>query len=321
VGVGLDQGPAGQGAQVLVARQCVPRTPPPRTPPIDAPPPSSPPIPPDYTNSLISIASFVYNTFKVCDTVHALPTTPLEEMVRLRGQCESEAKQQKLFARVDPNFLEWEEAQAARVKAEKEYRAASGQKKTQLLRDWAILSLHTIMPRTQCPPLCPSSLRRAPPFPSATADRVGIIRKLRLNVSLKRAGDGFVLDCTSQRSHKTSRLSAQTARSALPPPRSAHFAHWSVSVRQLRPLRHHALASAQRGDWSLPRSTHIRRGGGRYALPLPSAARHAALRRLVPVVCHGLEHVQEARGQGREPQVAQVLLCTCGGDRTLVALH
>ena len=41
---------------------------------------------------------------------------------------------------------------------------------------------------------------------------------MRLNVSLKRAGDGFVLDCTSQRSHKTSRLSAQTARSALPPP-------------------------------------------------------------------------------------------------------
>ena len=102
-----------------------------------------------FRNSLISITSFVYNTYKVDEAIHTLPTTPLAELVRLRGQCESEAKQQKLFARVDPNFLEWEDAQEARVKAEREYRAASGQKKTQLLRDWLILSLHTIMPRTR----------------------------------------------------------------------------------------------------------------------------------------------------------------------------
>ena len=63
-----------------------------------------------------------------------------------QGQCESEAKQQKLFARVDPNFIEWEEANLARLKAEKAYRAATGAKKPQLLRDWLILSLHTIQP-------------------------------------------------------------------------------------------------------------------------------------------------------------------------------
>ena len=37
-----------------------------------------------------------------------------------------------------------------------------------------------------------------------------IIRKLRYGMSLKRAGANFVLDCTSQRSHKTSKLCAQT---------------------------------------------------------------------------------------------------------------
>ena len=36
--------------------------------------------------------------------------------------------------------------------------------------------------------------------------RVGVIRKLRLGHSLKRCGEGFVLDLTSQRSHKTSRF-------------------------------------------------------------------------------------------------------------------
>ena len=85
-----------------------------------------------------------------------MPTTPLAELVRLRGQCESEAKQQKLFARIDPNYLEWEEAQAARVKAQQEYHTASGTKQAQLLRDWAILSLHTIMPRTQISSTNPS---------------------------------------------------------------------------------------------------------------------------------------------------------------------
>ena len=101
-----------------------------------------------------------------------------------RGQYEKEAKHAKLFQRVDPNFLEWEEAQRARVKAEAAYRAARGQKRLQLLKEWLILSFLTVMP----------------------PDRVGVIRKLRWNASLKRAGNGFVLDCSTQRSHKTSKL-------------------------------------------------------------------------------------------------------------------
>ena len=82
--------------------------------------------------------------------------------MRLRGQCEAEAKAQKLFARADPNFLEWEEANQARVKAERAYRAAGGQKKMQLLRDWLIVSLHTIMPRTRA-----RASERARPAPRA----------------------------------------------------------------------------------------------------------------------------------------------------------
>ena len=138
----------------------------------------------NYTNSLITITHYVYNTYKVDEALHALPVTPLEELVRLRGQCESGAKQDRLFARADPNFLAWEDAQRARVKAEGEYRAASGPKRQQLLRDWLLLSLHTIQP----------------------PDRVGVIRKLRFNASLKGTDGGYVLDLTAQRSHKTSRF-------------------------------------------------------------------------------------------------------------------
>jgi hypothetical protein len=84
------------------------------------------------------------------------------------------------------HWLDWPKAQEARVKAEGLYRA---KKSPQLLRDWLILSLHTVMP----------------------PDRVGVIRKLRLNASLKRCGDGLVLDLTVQRSHKTSKFCARVA--------------------------------------------------------------------------------------------------------------
>ena len=94
----------------------------------------------------VAVCSFVYNTYRVDPSIHAMHVTPLEELVRLRGQCESESKQERLFARADPNFLEWEEANRARAKAEREYREATGSKKLILLKDVLILSLFTIAP-------------------------------------------------------------------------------------------------------------------------------------------------------------------------------
>ena len=135
----------------------------------------------NYTNSLIAVTNHVYATYQIDEAIHGMQRTPLDDLIRLRGQCESEAKQQRLFQRRDPNWIEWSQAQQARAKAERAYR----EKKTaQLQRDWLIIALHTVMP----------------------PDRVGVIRKLRLGHSLKRCGDGFVLDLTSQRSHKTSKF-------------------------------------------------------------------------------------------------------------------
>ena len=138
----------------------------------------------NYVNSLIAVTTHVYATYSVDESIHSMHRSPLDELIRLRGQCESEAKQQKLFQRRDPNWIDWPDAQAARQKAEKVFRAKAT---PQSRKDWLIVSLHTCIP----------------------PDRVGVIRKLRLGHSLKRCGGGFVLDLTTQRSHKTSKFCEQ----------------------------------------------------------------------------------------------------------------
>jgi hypothetical protein len=96
----------------------------------------------NYTNSLIAVTNHVYATYSIDEAIHSMQRTPLDDLIRLRGQCESEAKQQRLFQRRDPNWIEWPAAQAARQKAEMAYRA---KRSPQLQRDWLIISLHTVM--------------------------------------------------------------------------------------------------------------------------------------------------------------------------------
>eukprot|EP00966_Prymnesium_polylepis_P084343 1951994-Prymnesium_polylepis.1 len=50
-------------------------------------------------NGLAMIGQFVYSTYEVDADALAMPTTPLDEVLRLRGQCESQAKQQQLYSR------------------------------------------------------------------------------------------------------------------------------------------------------------------------------------------------------------------------------
>ena len=135
----------------------------------------------NYVNSLIAVTGHVYSTYKIDESIYSMQRTPLDELIRLRGQCESEAKQQRLYQRRDANWIEWPAANEARKKAEAAFRAKAT---PQTRRDWLLISLHTC----------------APP------DRVGVVRKLRLDHSLKRCGGGFVLDLTTQRSHKTSKF-------------------------------------------------------------------------------------------------------------------
>ena len=97
----------------------------------------------NYVNSLIAITSHVYATYSIDESIHSMARSPHDDLVRLRGQCESMAKEQRLFARRDKNWIEWPAAQQARQRAEQLYRA---KKTPQLQRDWLIISLHTVLP-------------------------------------------------------------------------------------------------------------------------------------------------------------------------------
>ena len=52
----------------------------------------------NYCNSLCMVASYVFQTYKVDEDALAMPVSPLDQTLRLRGQCESQAKQQSLCA-------------------------------------------------------------------------------------------------------------------------------------------------------------------------------------------------------------------------------
>ena len=101
----------------------------------------------NYVNSLISVTKYVYSILKIDDSIQGMLRTPLDELLSLRGQCESEAKQQRLWKRRDPNWIDFPVAQEARRKAELAYRT---KRNPQNVRDWLIISLHTVMPPDRC---------------------------------------------------------------------------------------------------------------------------------------------------------------------------
>ena len=52
----------------------------------------------------------------------AMNPTPCEELIRLRAQCESQAKHAALYSRRDLNWVDWPDVQKARVAAEAKYK-------------------------------------------------------------------------------------------------------------------------------------------------------------------------------------------------------
>ena len=103
----------------------------------------------DYANSLAMVGSFVYSTYKLDDETLAMPTSPLDEILRLRSQSESQAKHEGLYTKRHADWISWEEAQRARISAEQKYKSlpsAPHGKKTQALREWLAIGLFTLMP-------------------------------------------------------------------------------------------------------------------------------------------------------------------------------
>ena len=114
--------------------------------------------------------------------------SPLSMVINLRRQAEASSATESLFHKRVGGWIEWDDVHKARRTAMERLRAHAGDYagKRALLRDAAAISLLSLIP----------------------PDRVGLIRKLRLGHTLKRAArGGWRLDLTKQKDgHKTSRF-------------------------------------------------------------------------------------------------------------------
>eukprot|EP00966_Prymnesium_polylepis_P123739 2861382-Prymnesium_polylepis.1 len=138
----------------------------------------------NYLNSLANITAWVYSTSPIPEATAALEPSPLAQIYNLRGQAEGQSKTENMFEKRVGGWIDWADVQKARLEAVKRSEAKRGDLK--LLRDAACLSMLSLIP----------------------PDRVGLVRKLRLGHTLKRAdGGGWRLDLSKQRDgHKTSKF-------------------------------------------------------------------------------------------------------------------
>lgn len=93
-----------------------------------------------YCNQVIAVSGYALTI------VEDPSSCPTDELLNLRKQAESLAKQERLFQPKNKNWLSWEAAQEARVACVDAYHAAEGNTKQALLRDCLILSFHTLQP-------------------------------------------------------------------------------------------------------------------------------------------------------------------------------
>ena len=142
----------------------------------------------NYLNSLIALTAYVYSERPVPAATAAMDPSPLSMVINLRRQAEASSATESLFHKRVGGWIEWDDVHKARRTAMERLRAHAGDYagKRALLRDAAAISLLSLIP----------------------PDRVGLIRKLRLGHTLKRAArGGWRLDLTKQKDgHKTSRF-------------------------------------------------------------------------------------------------------------------
>ena len=136
----------------------------------------------NYLNSLVQVTHWVYSTYTIPPATAAMEPSPLWMIYNLRLQAEGQSKTEQMFDKRVGGWIDWADVQRARIEAVK--RASTGRGDVKLLRDAAAMSLLSLI----------------------SPDRVGLIRKLRLGHTLKRAaGGGWRLDLYKQRDgHKTS---------------------------------------------------------------------------------------------------------------------
>ena len=147
----------------------------------------------NYLNGLAAVTAWVYRLYEIPEDTAAMDPSPLAQIYNLRGQAEGQSNTENKGSQTQRavkhkrigGWIDWADVQKARVEAIKRSEAQRGDIK--LLRDATALSLLSLIP----------------------PDRVGLIRKLRLGHTLKKAdGGGWRLDLTKQRDGHTRRASS-----------------------------------------------------------------------------------------------------------------
>ena len=144
----------------------------------------------NYLNGLVSLTTYAYANFEPPAEVLNAEPNPLTQVINLRSQAEKASKTQQLYEKRVGGWIEWEEVQQCRVatlaKLNDALQSGTSANKRMLMRDACAISLMSLIP----------------------PDRVGCIRKLRLQHTLKRKeAGGWKMDLSNQRDgHKTSRF-------------------------------------------------------------------------------------------------------------------
>ena len=157
-------------------------------------------------NGLFNIANYCYTALAPTEAALALDVPSTEQLLRMRAQAEKLAAQDRLFARKDPNWIDWPTVQQGRIKCLAAW-AASARKphaeRQKLLREVVAMLFFSVQPPDRGAlhtPRLPAHMADVSTDAAPAALRaVGIIRRLRFNQSVKANGDGFDMDLSHMR--------------------------------------------------------------------------------------------------------------------------
>ena len=101
----------------------------------------------NYANGLFNIVSYVFTTVEVSEA--ALEADAPSQLLRMRAQAEKLAAQDRLFARKDPNWIDWPQLQAGRIKCLATWDASAKKpfaERKKLLRELCVMLFFSVQP-------------------------------------------------------------------------------------------------------------------------------------------------------------------------------
>ena len=184
-------------------------------------------------SGLVSMMYYVYSELVVEPEVLELSPSPIEQVVNLRDQAVGAIKQQNLFEPkiIQGGWITWDQVQQTRINALAHLdslpsTATSNQRRVALMQATMICFLSMLPP-----------------------DRVGVVRKLRLNHTLvRREEGGWRISLTKRGEHKTRWILSPTHPPQPPCPPHSPCSLTSHPQQALRAFRCQAAKRAGRRD-------------------------------------------------------------------------